>query len=447
MTMIRAFGLAYAGIVKCGIPALALALSATFAMADGLLVPVDAADVRAAAAKGSSLGQLVARSRLVRIDQTELARHVAPLGMDAARGRVNRAAALDGVVTLELFSDVAATFRRTDIDSAGDSGYSWTGEIGGDPVSFAAMIVGNGQVTGHVQLLHRLFRIEPLGNGVHRVSELIPSRFPREYSVRRKRAGTAWTPPAPRHVEPQAGKTTIRILMVYTAAALAENPNLRNDIKLAITLANVAHHRSRTRIKFERARTISARSYVEAGPGPAGFVEDLDNLGGENGNILKFVRNKRDLFGADLVSLFRTNDSGICGLGYFTDTPGPVYKDFAFSVVTGACIPNYSFHHEAGHNMGLRHDWYVEPEAGFVYNHGYVNKAGACRVRTVMAYNDQCSDLGFSCTRINYFSTQRFKVDVGGTLCRIGRAKGMSKAADNAQRLKEVRNKVRDYRP
>ena len=93
--------------------------------------------------------------------------------------------------------------------------------------------------------------------------------------------------------------------------------------------------------------------------------------------------------------MFRTNDAGICGLGYFTDTPGPVYKDFAFSVVTGACVPNYSFHHEAGHNMGLRHDWYVEPEAGLVYNHGYVNKAGACRVRTVMAYNDQCSDLGF----------------------------------------------------
>jgi hypothetical protein len=64
-----------------------------------------------------------------------------------------------------------------------------------------------------------------------------------------------------------------------------------------------------------------------------------------------------------------------------------------------------------------------------------------------MAYDAKCADLGFSCTRINYFSTQKFKVDVGGTLCKIGKAKAMSMAADNAQRLREVRNKVKNYRP
>jgi hypothetical protein len=73
------------------------------------------------------------------------------------------------------------------------------------------------------------------------------------------------------------------------------------------------------------------------------------------------------------------------------------------------CVTNYSMHHESGHNMGLHHDRYVDPIApASQYHFGYVNTTASCRIRTVMAYNNQCTDSGFSCTRVNYFSTPDF---------------------------------------
>jgi hypothetical protein len=136
-----------------------------------LLEAATSLDMQAAAAAPAPMGNLAVRSRLVRVNRTELARHVAPLGIDTAPDRVARARNLDGVVTLQLFPNVVATFKRTSLDTIGDSGYAWTGEIDG-PLNFASLIVDDGQITGHIQLLHHLYKIEPLGNGVHRVSEI-----------------------------------------------------------------------------------------------------------------------------------------------------------------------------------------------------------------------------------------------------------------------------------
>lgn len=63
----------------------------------------------------------------------------------------------------------------------------------------------------------------------------------------------------------------------------------------------------------------------------------------------------------------------------------------------------YSFAHEMGHNMGARHDWFVDDASLFyTYNHGYVNSID--RWRTIMAYIDECSSQGFGCTRVQYWS-------------------------------------------
>jgi hypothetical protein len=157
--------------------------------------------------------------------------------------------------------------------------------------------------------------------------------------------------------------------------------------------------------------------------------------------VLNKLRKAQRRLGADLVSLFRKpSPDNICGIAGLVDTPTHATNDVSYSVVSRTCVSNLSLHHELGHNMGLRHDSFVDPTPGVGYNHGYVNTLAACRVRTVMGYNNQCSP-NF-CTRINAFSTPAFTVKVGSTNCQIGSAS----SADNTRRLIENRKIISKYR-
>ena len=83
-----------------------------------------------------------------------------------------------------------------------------------------------------------------------------------------------------------------------------------------------------------------------------------------------------------------------------------------------------------GHNMGLNHDWHVNQNVNpCEHQHGYTNKSaitlGAAstssqRWRTIMAYNDECSSKGFSCTRINRWSNPGLDYNTEPTGIAIG---------------------------
>ncbi|MGG2334348.1 M12 family metallo-peptidase, partial [Salmonella enterica] len=78
-----------------------------------------------------------------------------------------------------------------------------------------------------------------------------------------------------------------------------------------------------------------------------------------------------------------------CGLAWLTPGAASAYS----SIVRSCAISNLSFPHEIGHNLGARHDRYVDPSSSTTaYNFGYVDTAA--RVRTIMAYNNACSDAG-----------------------------------------------------
>jgi hypothetical protein len=110
----------------------------------------------------------------------------------------------------------------------------------------------------------------------------------------------------------------------------------------------------------------------------------------------------------------------------------------AFCVVeSGAAIDNLSFTHEIGHLMGARHDEYVDGSGD--YNHGYIIHSE--KVRTVMAYNDECDDNGYNCDRIEYFSTP--DVNAPGTSIPLGDAG----TAHHERALDENEPEFADFEP
>jgi len=174
---------------------------------------------------------------------------------------------------------------------------------------------------------------------------------------------------------------------------------------------------------------------------------DLSRLAGTRDGYMDIIHTWRTTYGADLVSL--VTDLGGCGLGYVQSNPTNYSTGAAFSTVRNDCLTsNRSLAHEMGHNMGLHHDWWVNSSTTpCQWNHGYVNQAAfggtsSQRWRTIMSYNTQCSDSGFNCSRLTYYSNPLNTY--GGDP--MGIPQGQPNPADNAFVLNRAACQVSGFR-
>lgn len=210
------------------------------------------------------------------------------------------------------------------------------------------------------------------------------------------------------------GSSVIDIMVVYTPDAETKwggNANTVANITQAVSNMNVSMSNSGVNnVTFRLVHTAKV-NYVESGS----FSTDLSRLGSTNDGYLDSVHILRDLYGADLVSMIIGTPTSSCGIGYINTGSTTYSSSAAFNVTLYSCaVGNYTMSHECGHNMGLRHDYYVD--AGTTpcsHHHGYVNQTAinlgasstsAQRWRTIMAYNDQCAATGFTCSRLNRWS-------------------------------------------
>ena len=249
------------------------------------------------------------------------------------------------------------------------------------------------------------------------------------------------------------GSSTIDMMVVYTPQAESSwggEANTVANITQAVTNMNASMSNSGiNNVTFRLVHTAKI-GYTESG----NFSTDLTRLSGSSDGYMDNVHALRDQYGADLVSLVIGSPNGTCGMGYLNTNPSAYSSASAFNVSLYSCVVgNFTLAHENGHNMGLRHDWYVDASTSpCSHHHGYVNEVAlaqgtsspaSARWRTIMAYNDRCAVAGFNCNRVNIWSNPNLIYNGDAA----GKAIGAAEPSDEAYAFHRMACLVAAFRP
>jgi hypothetical protein len=325
------------------------------------------------------------------------------------------------LIRVRFFDDEQWLVQIESVERTFSGGKAYIGRVAGITASSVVMVDNDGTVSMQFAALAQAFSITGSAQTGYVAKQLAQQErrdHPREPPVVEPVVNVV--PGQPRATAPddiqiaRDDGTSVDVMVVYTPAARSQNggvAQIQANIDAQVALTNTIYANSNV---VQRVRLVyrGEVSYVEVD-----MDTDLPRLRGTNDGFMDEVPILRDIYRADIVSLWGVYND-YCGLGYLMGTESANFASSAYNIVaspgcTGA--GSYTFAHEMGHNMGLEHDNYVDtspnttvtPEGGGVattiqYAHGYVDLVN--RFRTVMSYNDQCVANGFNCNRIPYFS-------------------------------------------
>jgi peptidyl-Asp metalloendopeptidase len=375
-------------------------------------------------------GPTIMRSRLVKVKFDLLG------GPADVRGQASIQPEVQDVVTLNLFDDATYTAVLDQIEVLATGGYVWIGHIDDVLYSQVVFVVNQGQAAGNVALPNGFYAIRYVSNNTHVIYQIDQSRFPDDL-VR-----PVVLPAEPPPIQAMADDgSQIDVMVLYTGdarQAAGGTTAIQNLINLAVTETNQSYANSGVNHRLQLVHTEEV-NYTESG----NIETDLDRLTGTGDGFMDNAHTLRNTHQADLAALIVENGGGFCGIANLMTTVSAAFESKGFSVTARNCATGYySFGHELGHNMGARHDWYVDPtdNSPFSYNHAYVNTTD--RWRTVMGYNAQCSDSGFNCTRLPYWSNPN--VSYNGAP--MGIPEGSANAAENYKTLNNTALTVANFR-
>ena len=327
------------------------------------------------------------------------------------------------VIQIPFFEDTPLLAEITDIGATYSGGQAFTGHIPGVLHSTVVLVNNQGVVSINVSSPANKYAIHGSFETGYVASELRDLNLPDHVSPPRKINAAPLPEPLPRAVTVgdaiQTAADTgavMDVMVVYTPVVRVNNggtAQINANIDAQIVYTNQIYQNSGV---VQRLRLVYRGEVAYA---EVSIDTDLTRLQDPNDGFLDTVPVLRDIYKADFVSLWG-NYPTTCGLGYEMQTENLNFAPNAYNAVNSpGCTGSGSatMAHELGHNMGLKHDNFVEtvaisnvtPEAGgaavdITYAHGYVDTVH--RFRTVMAYDDQClaTAPGTPCTRIPNFS-------------------------------------------
>lgn len=383
-----------------------------------------------------AVGCATGGSRLISPEELELA---APDDALLPVRAVKRAAAVrvarsipSGKVRLRLFPDTefTAITERIGRDEQVDGVMTWTARIEGAKVFGGAMIaLSERGAFGTIQVDGRVFAVRPRAGGGTAVYEVDQAAFPQESEPLLAPSRPETSAP-PRTTTAAAG--TLKVLVVLPVGAAGPFCTMPVLQRLFTLAANMNLNRVWSNFTGSGAYTADTRLYCTT----------YTPVGGDLKADLDWVKNDpavaaaRTATGANMVSLWVTGGTS-CGLGYTNYPTASWQAPYAFNVVDASCaLEGYSFAHELGHNLGMRHDRYSVSGGGEPKecNYGFsilLNTSTVPVARTVMAYSKYCTSLGVDCPRVPVYSSPQPGPIVFGIPCSVEKT-GVEGSANNA---------------
>ena len=314
-------------------------------------------------------------------------------------------------LVLNLFEDVSYAAVLDRVDQV-QGGFVWVGRIPDLPESNVTLSVIGEVMAGSVVTRDAAYAIRYARPGVHEVMQINQADFPAEAQPLIPNVGAgAELARATADVTAGTGSDVngddgsfIDVMVLYTNTVISvrgTDAAVRALVNLGISETNTSYASSGI---TQRLRLVFAGpvAYTEADATTTriGIANDLSNITSSVG-ALGGVAALRNAYAADMVTLL-THRSVLdaCGIAWLQQSIGAGFAPYAYSVTDHQCVsPNFTFAHELGHNMGARHDWFMDTGISpHTYAHGYVNPSDGWR--TIMAYADHCWALNVSCQRL-----------------------------------------------
>lgn len=303
-------------------------------------------------------------------------------------------------IKLNIFENASYTGRVTRAWTDRWGSY-WTGKLNGVPGGYFFLTVVDGAFMAHVASPKGVYEVAYTPEGIYRAIQIDQSKFvDHDPAATFEASGVIM---AQEELGPNADSgARIDILIAYTDDARAAAGSTAAMKALILTALNESNSGYANAGVTPRLRLVHVEEYSYAETG--NMSTDLTRFRGTADGYMDGVHTLRNTYAADMVGLIVANGGAYCGLASTIMASATT----AFQITDNGCATGYySFAHEFGHLQGARHDTYVDSSnTPYSYGHGYVHTGADAynRWRTIMAYNDKCSSLGYSCTRVNYWS-------------------------------------------
>ena len=349
---------------------------------------------------------------------------------DALRAVADPALSGDRVV-LTLLDGVSVTAVEQRVDWMASDRYVWVGTVEGVPRSEVSLVSNRGVLAGEVMMNGQAYLIRPVRESKHLVFEVDRSAFPEVEDIVLEPPGNT-TPQAPRQQGSSKANLTenIDLMIIYTEPAMNQAGGLA--ALEAIIMGGVGRMNTAT-VNSGQTHTFTVVDIREVVYTETGSSADVQRLQNPSDGHMDEVHTWRDDVGADMVGMVVSTAYPFCGVAFNINDPvgNPNADANAFNLTIWNCVDgNRSLAHEFGHNMGMRHDPFVDPTLSpDPYNHGHTNPVAGNEFRTILAYNNACSAVGLSCPRMSYWSDPNLTIN--------GDVVGTAATSDNARALDE----------